>query len=207
MHVFVRRSRWSGWTWAWRWTSRCTSGMRRRAWRVSGCVVACACAHAAACVCVVVCAVRFKAPHSIKPSTASSATGHLFHLQYDSRRRKWRGEISLLSVPAYTASYAHPWQPAAALEWQLARWCEHTGQPRSHYVSNAARLVSLGHADADGALHEPVEVEPWDLSPWKSAEEVAASEFANFARLCTWFSRPPPFARSRHRWCDRRVAA
>jgi len=100
------------------------------------------------------------------PSTASSASGYLFNVLHDSSARKWRGHVRLLGVPACTGYYKHPWQAAAAMEWQLAQWCAHTGQPRSHYVSNAARLVSLDHADAGGVLREAVVVEPWDLSRW-----------------------------------------
>jgi len=152
-----------------------------REW-LCGVATALSCECDAACGCVVVvCAVQFKAPHTSKPSTASSATGYLFNVLYKSSNRKWRGEIGL-GVPVWTGCYVHPWQAAAALEWQLARWCEHTGQPLSHYVSNAAQLVALGHVDESGVLREAVVVEPWDLSPWKSAEEVAASEFDIVAR-------------------------
>jgi hypothetical protein len=74
-----------------------------------------------------------------------------------------------------TRHHKHAWQAAAELEWQLARWCAHTGEPRSHYVSNAARLVELGRADAAGVLTAAVTVTPWDLSQWDGGGGKAAS--------------------------------
>jgi hypothetical protein len=78
------------------------------------------------------------------------ASGYLFNVCHHARTGKWRAEITLRGVHVYTRLHKHAWQAAAELEWQLARWCAHTGQPRSHFVSNAARLVELGHADALG---------------------------------------------------------
>jgi hypothetical protein len=109
------------------------------------------------------CAVRFK-PASGPKATAVKASGYLFNLLRQATTGRWRAEITLRGVHVYTRYHKHAWQAAADLEWQLARWCSHTGVPRSHYVSNAARLVVLGRADAAGVLTEAVTVTPWDLT-------------------------------------------
>jgi len=140
--------------------------------------------------------VRFKAPHSTTPATASSASGHLFNMYYNSSTRKWRGQISLLGVPVRTGFYAHPWQAAAELEWQLARLCAHTGQPRSRYVSNAARLVALGHVDESGVLIEAVDVEPWDLSQWPAGGGAGDGEEGDAGGAVAARARPRRSARA-----------
>jgi hypothetical protein len=94
------------------------------------------------------------------------ASGYLFNVYREAKTRRWFAHINLCGVKVNTRLHKHAWQAAADLEWQLARWCANTGAPRSHYVSNAARLVELGRADAAGVLTEVVEVEPWDLSRW-----------------------------------------
>jgi hypothetical protein len=115
-------------------------------------------------VCVRGCAVRFKSAGIGKIATAAKASGYLFYVCRDAKTGKWFTKVSLRGVQVITRHHKHAWQAAADLEWQLARWCAHTGEPRSRYVSNAARLVELGRADAAGVLSEAVTVSPWDLS-------------------------------------------
>jgi hypothetical protein len=116
--------------------------------------------------CVRGCAVRFKSPFARGGATAAAvkASGYLFNVRRDATTGKWYAQIKLRGLNVCTRYHKHAWQAAADLEWQLARWCAHTGQPRSHYVSNAARLVELGRADAAGVLTEALTVAPWDLS-------------------------------------------
>jgi alkylation response protein AidB-like acyl-CoA dehydrogenase len=92
------------------------------------------------------------------------ASGYLFKVHRDAKTGKWYAQIMLRGVQLHTRYHRHAWQAAAELEWQLARWCAHTGTPRSRYVSNTARLVEMGRADAVGVLTEAVTVTPWDLS-------------------------------------------
>jgi hypothetical protein len=154
--------------WAWRWRRRGTSGTRRRACVVSGAVwcgagrLSCDCAFVWACGNG--CAVRFLAASGRKTATAVKASGYLFNVHRHAQTGKWYAQITLRGVEVCTRLHKHAWQAAADLEWQLARWCAHTGTPRSHYVSNAARLVELGRADPAGVLTEAVTVTPWDLS-------------------------------------------
>jgi hypothetical protein len=119
--------------------------------------------------------VRFKAATSTVHATAVKASGYLFCVHRHAKTGKWRAQIVLRGVEVNTRYHKHAWQAAADLEWQLARWCAHTGQPRSHYVSNALRLVELGRADAAGVLAEAVTVSPWDLSQWDGRCGKAAS--------------------------------
>jgi hypothetical protein len=125
-------------------------------------------------------AVRFKSPFARggTPATAGKASGYLFNIHRHAETGKWYAQIWLRGVPVNTRLHKHAWQAAAELEWQLARWCAHTGDLRSHYVSNAARLVELGHADAAGVLTEAVTVSPWDLSPWEIPSAPAAAPVA-----------------------------
>jgi hypothetical protein len=167
--------------WAWRWRRRGTSGTRRRACAVSGTLwewggVAVVWCRATACVGVWACgcAVRFKAASSTKHATALKASGYLFNLQRDAKTGKWFAQVRLRGVHVKTRYHKHAWQAAADLEWQLARWCAHTGEPRSRYVTNSARLAELGHADAAGVLTEAVTVTPWDLSRWDGRRGKAA---------------------------------
>jgi hypothetical protein len=102
------------------------------------------------------------------------ASGYLFNVRRHAETGKWYAQITLRGVPVYTRCRKHAWQAAAELEWQLARWCAHTGEPRSHYVSNVARLVELGRADAAGVLTEAVTVSPWELSRWDGGGGKAA---------------------------------
>jgi hypothetical protein len=159
--------------WAWWWRRGGTSGTRRRACAVSGALKAwardsvyvtslCACGRGCGC------AVRFKSPFARggAPTTAAKASGYLFKVRRHVQTGKWFAQIKLRGVHVHTRQHKHAWQAAADLEWQLARLCAHTGEPRSYYVSNAARLVELGRADAAGVLTEAVEVTPWDLSRW-----------------------------------------
>jgi hypothetical protein len=126
------------------------------------------------CACGRGCAARFKAAHATKHTIAAKASGYLFNLRRDAETGKWFAEIRLRGVQVKTRLHKHAWQAAAELEWQLARWCAHTGTPRSHCVSNAARLVELGRADAAGVLTEAVTVAPWDLSRWDGGGGKAA---------------------------------
>jgi predicted nucleic acid-binding Zn ribbon protein len=126
------------------------------------------------CACGRACAVRFLAASSTKHATAVKASGYLFNVRRVAATGKWYAEITLRGVHVYTRLHKHTWQAAAELEWQLARWCAHTGQPRSRYVSNAARLVELGRADAAGVLTEAVTVAPWELSRWDGSGGKAA---------------------------------
>jgi hypothetical protein len=130
------------------------------------------------------CAVRFLAASGGKTATALKASGYLFNLRRLAKTGKWYARIRLRGVHVKTRQHRHAWQAAAELEWQLARWCAHTGQPRSHYVSNAARLVELGRADAAGVLTEAVTVSPWELSRWdgRGGKAAPAGERLNWAR-------------------------
>jgi hypothetical protein len=141
-------------------------------------VVACHCA----CGRVSGCAVRFKPAGSGMPTTAAKASGHLFNVCRQADTGKWYAHIVLRGVHLHTRHHKHAWQAAADLEWQLARWCAHTGQPRSRYVSNAARLIELGRADAAGVLTEAVEVTPWDLSRWHGSSAPAVAPVAPVPR-------------------------
>jgi hypothetical protein len=203
--VWLRRCRWAASMWAWRWRRRGTSGTRRRACAVSGALWvwagACCCGVATLCVwaCGRGCAVRFKASRW-STATAAMASGYLFNLHRHARTGKWRAEITLRGVQVTTRYHKHTWQAAVDLEWQLARWCAHTGQSRSHYVSNAARLVELGRADAAGVLTEAVTVTPWDLLRWdgRGGKAAPAGERLRCARVArpvrlhaTPPSRPP----------------
>jgi hypothetical protein len=120
------------------------------------------------------CAVRFKAARwtTVK---AMKASGYLFYVRRHSDTGKWFAQITLRGVFVKTRQHKHAWQAAAELEWQLVRWCAHTGERRSHVVSNAARLVELCHADAAGVLTEAVTVTPWDLSRWRGISAPAAA--------------------------------
>jgi hypothetical protein len=118
--------------------------------------------------------VRFKAAGSGKTATAVKASGYLFNVCRHARTGEWLAHIMLRGVHVCTRLHKQAWQAAADMEWQLARWCAHTGTPRSHYVSNAARLVELGRADAAGVLTEAVTVTPWDLSRWDGGGGKAA---------------------------------
>jgi hypothetical protein len=149
--------------------------------------------------------VRFTSPlaRGGTPAIAAKASGYLFNLCRKAKTGKWYAEIKSRGVKVKTRLHKHAWQAAADLEWQLARWCAHTGQPRSHYVSNAARLVELGRADAAGVLTEAVTVTPWDLSRWDggggkaapAGERLCWARVATHARLHdTPLSRPPTAA-------------
>jgi hypothetical protein len=94
------------------------------------------------------------------------ASGYLFNVRRDTKTSKRYAQMRLRGVEVRTRLHKHAWQAAADLELQLARWCAHTGEPRSHYVSNVARLIELGHADAAGVLTEAMAVAPWDPSRW-----------------------------------------
>jgi hypothetical protein len=122
--------------------------------------------------------VRFKSARNGKPATAAKASGYLFCVRRHAETGKWYAQITLRGLNVHTRHHKHAWQAAAELEWQLARLCAHTGEPRSHYVSNAARLVQLGHADAAGVLTEAVEVTPWKLSRWRGSSAPAAAPVA-----------------------------
>jgi hypothetical protein len=124
------------------------------------------------------CAVRFKSAHATKHTIAATASGYLFNVSRKADTGKWFAQISLRGLNVHTRLHKHAWQAAAELEWQLARWCPHTGTPRSRYVSNAARLVELGRADAAGVLTEAVTVIPWDLSRWRGSSAPAAAPAA-----------------------------
>jgi hypothetical protein len=128
------------------------------------------------------------------------ASGYLFNVHRNATTGKWCAQITLRGMPVITRCHKHAWQAAADMEWQLARWCAHTGHPRSHFVSNAARLVELGRADAAGVLTEAVTVTPWDLSRWDggggkaapAGERLCCAPVARHARLHdTPPSRPP----------------
>jgi hypothetical protein len=134
------------------------------------------------------CAVRFLAASSTRYTKAKEASGYLFNLKRDAKTGKWSAQIKLRGVQVNTRLHKHAWQAAAELEWQLARWCAHTGEPRSHYVSNAARLVELGHADAAGVLTAAVMVAPWDLSWWDGGAEATGE--CRVLRVSR--SEPPP---------------
>jgi hypothetical protein len=123
----------------------------------------------------------------VKPS------GYLFNVRRHAKTGKWYAQITLRGVLVSTRYHKHAWQAAAELEWQLARWCAHTGHPRSRYVSNAARLVELGRVDAAGVLTEAVTVTPWDLSrlDGRGGKAAPAGE-----RLC--FARGEACAVARH---------
>jgi hypothetical protein len=121
------------------------------------------------------------------------ASGYLFNVLRNAKTGKWRAHVCLRGVKVTTRFHKHAWQAAAELEWQLARWCAHTGQPRSRYVSNAARLVELGRADAAGVLTEAMTVTPWDLSRWDGGGGKAAPAGE---RLC--FARGEACAVARH---------
>jgi hypothetical protein len=136
--------------------------------------------------------VRFKAASGPK-ATAVKASGYLFNLRRHAETGKWVAQITLRGVQVYTRCRKHAWQAAAELEWQLARWCARTGTPRSRYVSNAARLVELGRADAAGVLTEAVTVAPWELSRWDGRRGKAAPAGE---RLC--FARGEACAVARH---------
>jgi hypothetical protein len=135
---------------------------------VESCHCACGCGRA----------VRFKSPFALRGTlaTAMKASGYLFNVRRVATTGKWFAQIKLRGVNVHTRYHKHAWQAAADLEWQLARWCAHTGQLRSHLVSNAARLVDLGRADAAGVLMAAVEVTPWMLSRWRgsSAHRLSA---------------------------------
>jgi hypothetical protein len=167
--------------WAWRLRRGGTSGTRRRACAVSGpvwvlggpaVVVLRHCAYVG--VCGRGYAVRFNPAPGGTIAIAVKASGYLFNLHRDAKTGKWFAEIRLRGVQAKTRLHKHAWQAVADLEWQLARWCAHTGVPRSHFVSNAARLVELGRADAAGVLTEAVTVTPWDLTRWDGGGGKAA---------------------------------
>jgi hypothetical protein len=102
----------------------------------------------------------------------------MFNVRRDAKTGKWYAHVTLRGVQVTTRFHKHAWQAAADLELQLARWCAHTGEPRSRYVSNAARLVELGRADAAGVLTEAVTVTPWDLSRWDVPSAAAAAPVA-----------------------------
>jgi hypothetical protein len=108
-------------------------------------------------------------------ATAVKASGYLFNVRRDAKTGKWYAQIKLRGVNVTTRLHKHAWQAAADLEWQLARWCAHKGQPRSRYVSNAARLVELGRADPAGVLTEAVTAAPWDMSRLDGGGSKAAS--------------------------------
>jgi hypothetical protein len=126
------------------------------------------------CACARGCAVRFQAASGSK-ATAAKASGYLFNVRRDAKTGKWFAQVVLRGVLVRTRYHKHAWQAAADLEWQLARWCAHTGTPRSYFVSNAARLVELGRADAAGLLTEAVTVAPWDLSRWDETGAASAA--------------------------------
>jgi hypothetical protein len=165
--------------WAWLWRRRGTSGTRRRACAVSGALWVwggcCGAVPLRVLACVRGCAARFKTSGGGSIATAVKASGYLFNVHRHADTGRWYAEITLRGVHVYTRLHKHAWQAAADLEWQLARWCAHTGTPRSRYVSNAARLVELGHADAEGVLTEAVTVTPWDLSRWDETGAAAAA--------------------------------
>jgi hypothetical protein len=184
--------------WAWRWMRRGTSGTRRRACVVSGpqwvwggaaVVVPC---H---CTCGRGCAVRFLPPFGQGGTLAAAVktSGYLFNLRRHATTGKWYAQVTLRGVLVSTRCHKNAWQAAAELEWQLARWCAHTGELRSRYVSNAARLVELGRADAAGVLTEAVTVTPWELSRWDGGGGKAAPAGE---RLC--FARGEACAVARH---------
>jgi hypothetical protein len=170
--VWVHRCRWAASMWAWRWRRRGTSGTRRRACAVSGALWVDGGAlmwcrtTARVWACGRGCAVRYSSHRMVGGSiaTAAKASGYLFNVRRKAKTGKWFARINLRGVEVCTRQHKHAWQAAAELEWQLARWCAHTGTPRSRYVSNAARLVELGRADAAGVLAEAVAVAPWELS-------------------------------------------
>jgi hypothetical protein len=118
--------------------------------------------------------VRFNPAHATKHATAAKASGYLFNVCRNATTGKWYAQITLRGLNVCTRLHKHAWQAAADLEWQLARWCAHTGEPRSRYVSNAARLVELGRADAAGVLTEALTVAPWELSHWDGSGGKAA---------------------------------
>jgi hypothetical protein len=141
------------------------------------------------------CAVRFKSARNGKPATAAKASGYLFCVRRHAETGKWYAQITLRGLNVHTRHHKHAWQAAAELEWQLARLCAHTGEPRSHYVSNAARLVELGRADAAGMLTEAVTVTPWDLSRW-DAPSTAARPAASARRRVSVHAAPSREARA-----------
>jgi hypothetical protein len=145
-------------------------------------------------VCARGCAVRFLAARSSLHVTAVKASGYLFNVLRNAKTGKWYAQVRLCGKQVSTRHHRHAWQAAAELEWQLARWCAHTGTPRSHYVSNAARLVELGRADAAGVLTEAVAVTPWDLSRWD--ETGAASAAARAPRRVSARAAARPRARA-----------
>jgi hypothetical protein len=136
--------------------------------------------------CVRGCAVRFKPAGGGTPAVAVKASGYLFNLRRHAETGKWFAEIRLRGVRVSTRLHKHAWQAAADLEWQLARWCAHTGEPRSRYVSNAARLVELGRADAAGVLTEAVTVSPWELLRWDGGGGQAAPAGERLCCACSW---------------------
>jgi hypothetical protein len=142
--------------------------------------------------------VRFTPASSTFQATAKEASDYLFNVYLSAESGRWFAEISLRGVQEYTRLHKHAWQAAAELEWQLARWCAHTGQSRSHYVSNAARLVELGHADAAGVLTEAVTVALWDLSCWDGgADATGECPVRRESRHPIATPPPPPAARFR----------
>jgi hypothetical protein len=167
--------------WAWRWRRSGTSGTRRRAcevsealWLWAGPPWGVASQRVGVWECGCGCAVRFTSAGSGKTATAVKASGYLFNLLRHAKTGKWYAQIWLRGVKAKTRLHKLAWQAAADMEWQLARWCAHTDQPRSRYVGNAARLVELGRADAAGVLTESVTVVPWDLPRWDGGGGEAA---------------------------------
>jgi hypothetical protein len=128
--------------------------------------------------------VRFRSPFTRGLKiTAAEASGYLFYVRCDAETGKWFAELTLRGVLVRTRYHKHAWQAAAELEWQLARWCAHTGTPRSHYVSNAARLMVLGRADAAGVLAEAVKMAPWKLSRWDVPARAARTKAQPARRL------------------------
>jgi hypothetical protein len=125
-------------------------------------------------------AVWFRALHSQTTATATEASGFLFNLTFTVEGR-WTGQVSLLGRTARVGPHAEAWQAAVELEWQLARWCAHTGIARSHYVSNAARLLELGFVDAEGVVSDIVIAVPWALSKWKSAGQALNGKYKSTA--------------------------
>jgi hypothetical protein len=113
--------------------------------------------------------VLFKTGQVPQP-TAAEASGYLFYVHWHAEKCTWYAQISLCEVRVTTRYHTYPWQAAAELEWQLARWCRHFDMPRSDYPSNAAWLLELDILTAEGVLPEPVEVEPWEWSRWDSVD-------------------------------------
>jgi hypothetical protein len=168
------------------WYKRDAATGVRGAWGAVGVVGGAAVVVLRHCACGHACAVRFKSAGSGKPATAVKASGYLFNVRRDADTGKWYAHIVLRGVHVKTRFHKHAWQAAAELEWQLARWCAHTGQPRNRYVSNAARLVELGRADAAGVLTEAVTVAPWELSRWDGGGGKAAPAGERLCCACSW---------------------